>query len=642
MKSTINRILIIVIGLAALMQSCTEEGHWSECLQQIDALLYENPDSAYLLLCKMENDTEIRKTKAEKMRWSLLSVDAYNKLNMPMPTDTAFREIVEYYDSHGNANERMRAHYLMGCIYRNTKEALNALKCYQEAISCADTLSEDCDYKVLFRIYGQMSDIYRKQFLYEESINAFYLSSKYAEKAGDIYNQIWSLDLMIGAYYAIDDTAKVFELTEKVRKLYEKHGYHEEASGVLDTEIWLYIRMKQYDKARKLMNRFENESGMFDEKGNIQSGAETYYYAQAQYYNGIGQTDSAKICCRKLLKSDYQYHYYAYAGLMNVYATEEKGDSLAEYTTLLIESFDSLLSYMQSEALMQATSMYNYTKSQKALEQSRMEKEDAEQTVILIIIIGVAVFVFAFLRYRKYRRDRQCMIDELSYNYWNAVEKMEATRNDLASVKAAYKSYKAEKINEITRLENELSRLTEDKHTNLIVYEKLKADYNMQSAQMDELRLSSERMIRKTQEELDALSAQVKEYRKKYNQFKLQDKEKPMLLNELMEYFRELTKPAFQESSVPSEKKWNKVLITIQNEFPTFYDTIMKGDLLSRQEMRTCILAYLGFQNGEIAVILGTSPQRITNAKASANRKLFGAENAIELVRNLKNAECVD
>ena len=51
------------------------------------------------------------------MRYRLLKADALNKTDAPLPSDTLMKEVVEYYDRHGDANERMRAHYLLGRVY---------------------------------------------------------------------------------------------------------------------------------------------------------------------------------------------------------------------------------------------------------------------------------------------------------------------------------------------------------------------------------------------------------------------------------------------------------------------------------------------------------------------------------------------
>ena len=61
---------------------------------------------------------------------------------------------------------RLLAHYLLGRAYHDHGEAPMALQCYQDALDCADTLSTDCDYPQLARVYGQMAQIFYEQGLY--------------------------------------------------------------------------------------------------------------------------------------------------------------------------------------------------------------------------------------------------------------------------------------------------------------------------------------------------------------------------------------------------------------------------------------------------------------------------------------------
>ena len=117
--------------LVLTLLSCT--GHrYPTKLVVADSLCAVNPDSALGILKLME-DTMSSAGKADRMYYELLKTDAMNKAYVDMTTDSILKEVVVYYDRHGSANEQMRAHYLLGCAYRDMGEALMALQCYQEA-----------------------------------------------------------------------------------------------------------------------------------------------------------------------------------------------------------------------------------------------------------------------------------------------------------------------------------------------------------------------------------------------------------------------------------------------------------------------------------------------------------------------------
>jgi tetratricopeptide (TPR) repeat protein len=101
-------------------------------------------------------------TQEERQRYAAFieHADSLNKADQPLPSDSLLRDAANWYDRHGTANERMRAHYLLGRCYHDMGEAPRALECYQHAAEQADTTREDCDLYTLRAIYGQMADLY--------------------------------------------------------------------------------------------------------------------------------------------------------------------------------------------------------------------------------------------------------------------------------------------------------------------------------------------------------------------------------------------------------------------------------------------------------------------------------------------------
>jgi len=99
-------------------------------------------------------------------------------------------------------------------------------------------------------------------------------------------------------------------------------------------------------------------------------------------------------------------------------------------------------------------------------------------------------------------------------------------------------------------------------------------------------------------------------------------------------------KVQFSRNTTPStDADWKQLDTLARERFPHLTATLKKCETLSLQEWRTCILVRLGFRNGEIAILLRVSIQRITNIKAGANQKLFGTRSAISLARNMSKLD---
>lgn len=163
----------VFFTLLYILVGCTGNRVQMQRLQVIDSLMELHPQAAYDSLCRFDSLEMGNASRKVVMKQRLLMAKAQNKLYLSMPTDSIFQEVVDYYDSKGSDNEKMQAYYLMGCVYRDQKEAPRAMMSYKKAVEYADTLSKDCDYVTLFSIYGQMADIFRSQYLHVKAIECY-------------------------------------------------------------------------------------------------------------------------------------------------------------------------------------------------------------------------------------------------------------------------------------------------------------------------------------------------------------------------------------------------------------------------------------------------------------------------------------
>ena len=107
---------------------------------------------------------------------------------------------VKYFDRQGTSNERMRAHYLLGCAFMDAGEDPKALECYQQAADCAALDDSDCDYQLMIRVYGQMGYLFNQQMLPYELLDAMNQQYKYALLAKDTLSAIIAIEKKASAY----------------------------------------------------------------------------------------------------------------------------------------------------------------------------------------------------------------------------------------------------------------------------------------------------------------------------------------------------------------------------------------------------------------------------------------------------------
>ena len=143
---------ILLLPILSLILSCSYNDKQVDlAITKAEELLDVSPDSSLAILDKVDS----LKTKwhtSQQMRYELVRAQAQNKAYINFSTDSILKEVVDYYDTHGTANEPMTARYMLGCAYRDMENAPRALECFIDATEQADTTSADCDYNTLFLI----------------------------------------------------------------------------------------------------------------------------------------------------------------------------------------------------------------------------------------------------------------------------------------------------------------------------------------------------------------------------------------------------------------------------------------------------------------------------------------------------------
>lgn len=518
-------------------------------------------------------------TQDEGRRFACIiaEADSMNRNYVSLSTlDSLLLAACNYYDRHGTPNEKMRAHYILGCVYRDKGEAPQAIECYQDALAAADTTARDCNFRQMMSIYGQMAELYHSQNLPSSEIVSRQSASYYAEKAGDTFGAIRSYETLTKPYYILGDTAKVLDVIRKSQALYRKYGFAQEVYNSYNTLIFICIQQGRLSEARKLMQEFESYSGYFDSQGHIESGRELYYYSKGKFFLLCHQPDSA-ICYFKMLPAQCQAD--SYRGLLLVYKQKGNPDSVYKYARLYEQAIDTLHNSMRTHAIQQTTSFYNYHRYQHEAEAAKIAAvNDRLFYQSLLALIAFVLFVL-FILYRSILQHKQQENVRLSANYDRV-------------------------LTEYAQLEAELAKQTADS------MEQLQAKRN----------------------DIATLQAQIDRYEPLFRKMKKREKKEALINSDILNTFREKAKWK-RGQLLPTGNEWDTLQRQLALSMPQFYTFISP---LSQKEQQACMLFSLSFTNSAIAILLGVHEQRVSNIKASINEKLFGEKTATTLENNLK------
>ena len=370
-----------------------------EMLVGLDSLVEYHTDSAYQLLVAMQPRVDSLGSKATSMRHLMLLTSAKNKLYMNLPSDSVFAEVVTYYDNNGTVNDRMKSRYLMGCIYRDADMVPDAIDMYKDAAECADTTSNDCDFRILSRVYGQMAHLYYWSYLPENSISAYKESVKYATLACDTFTSILSTELQIPNYALLQDTTTVLEMSDSVSKLYKASGYVQNAARTHSTAMFMYISLKDYETAKRLIEQFEQESGAFDEDGEVAETYKYFYCAKAYYYYGTGDMKNAEFYFRKFL--EFGENSDGFKGLMRFYSAMHEADSACRYAEKAIVSVEKEYADIHTQAVNIQSSLFDHERAKDRIAKIRLEKRNTILVSCIIVLVCAILSTLTFIVARK-------------------------------------------------------------------------------------------------------------------------------------------------------------------------------------------------------------------------------------------------
>ena len=531
-------------------------------------------------------------TDKEAMRQRLDYVSQCNR------ADTVFTEawlptvdsLVSYFDRHGNANEKMMAHYLKGRVHHDMGESPIALECYQKATEMADTTKKDCDLRTLAAIYGQMADLFHMQYLPDDEMKAIKMAECYDWKNKDTLSAITAYGLRTRPLYMRDELDSVMEIEKEARKLYLIHGYPKKAGEVIISTINILMNRGEYEEAKKYMQIYERESGRFDLNGNLINGS-AYYYEKGCYYLAYDKIDSALTCFYNMRDNNYKES--RYKGLMSAYEKKSIPDSIAKYARLYANANDSSYLHVNQEKVHQVSAMYDYSRNREEMLRKEKEASDLKSYIYIILLLVIVIFSFSTYLFYRYRTRQVTLL------------------NHLISRKIALEKVLREK-------EQEISSAIDDTESN---YKKV-----IQEKQAS---------IDSAKKELESLRGEITSLQRKTERIQAERMEDDFYSLDFVNAFENKYKEYANDYKVPTTREWLRLEKIFSIHFPTYYEKITSKQEMTKEHIRICMLIRLDFKERMMAVALKTDGKRIDRAKRQANRILFQEDNASSFRKHL-------
>lgn len=561
----------IIFILLSMLLSCTGNKVYNHQLSKADSIMDIADDSAQIAIKMLDalKPEWSKFTKAQRMRYDLLYHKAMNKAYIDFTSDSTMLAVVDYYEHHGTANDRMLAYYILGCVYRDMHEAPMALEYYNKATEQADTAAQDCDYATLCRVYSQMGFLFAKQHLPHQELASLDKAVKYAYLAKDTLNAIRYYENKQAIYANQNKLDSAIIINNQAAKLFKQIGALKEANIAFGCNFEYYLKKKMLKEAEEAFKAYLSTN--YHGNDNWKDAYAYILYERGSYYLAVGKKDSAYSCLKQSFEQSKSYNNLAVSakGLAQYYALTNQPDLATKYALLSSEYNDSDLIVTKLGQLQQIQAMYDYNRNKEIANQAQIKAEQRMDAIYTIAICAILMCSVSFSVYRKKLKLRNKRIAMTQKMYIDSVQQLNVAQQELA------------KLHDLN--ENTITELVKEK-----------------------------------EDTIQKLQSEVRKY------------EETNIGRNLLELEKFLKQSAIYKKLVylenhPQEKMpkadWENLEETIEEFVYGFADLKQK---LNNKEYHICLLVKLHFSPSSISSFIGTSLSDISNSRKRMLAKICG------------------
>ena len=568
MKEKVIYLLLILLILA----SCAGNRKYDDLMQRADSIMDVNDDSAKVAIRMLDGiKPQLPEfNQAQKMRYELLRHKAMNKACITFTSDSVMKKVVDYYDNHGSANERMLANYVLGCVYRDMYEAPMALEYYNKATEQADTTAADCDYGTLYRVYSQMGFLFSKQYLPYQLLDAFGKAVKYAYLAKDTLNAIINYQNRENAYSYLGNKDSVIAINLHAATMFKQIGNNYAAAIAFGCNYNYYVEKEDTLNALKTFKAYfstgyEGNSEYEDSKAYVLCQKGTYYMFTAQLdsaYNNLQQ--SLRLC------KSYSIKAATTKALAQYYAKVNQPAMAMKYALQSSEYNDSDLIEARKTQLQQVQAMYDYSRNQEVAKRAEQKAKRSMQMNYMIVLACIMLFLLLSYIYRK---------------------QLALKKKKIAVSKLLYE----DSLLKLKRLQDEKAKLVSENDNKLV------------------------QIITEKEKTINKLKAEINDIQEKYSLSSMSDVELALMDSSI---YKKIKFIEVHPKKNMSEEDWKELADTVEKAIPNFIPRLKNK--LSDKDYQICLLIRLGFSTSLIARLLDLSVAAISKSRKTMLKKICG------------------
>lgn len=576
-------VILALVGISILF-SCVSNVSYPEAMDNAIRCMEEYPDSAQIYLSSL-NAAIQHEPEETQIYYGLLTTKAKDKQFIPHTSDSLMTEVVRFYESNGNQEKLMEAYYYLGSVYRDMKDAPQAITAFQQA---ADAGKNSQQYDILERIYSQMGTLLAYQSLYEDAMKAYKISYTYNLKR----------ESTSGLVYALRNQGRMHESLNRLDSAeYYYQAAYEKAIETKEQELinsisvefgYVYLDLGKPDSAIKVFSRIPE----------LKDDA-IYLQGRGYLYLLISQPDSAEFYFLKALQEGIQKQNiylisFAYKTLAQIEAQKGNYQVAFNYAQNSLNLEDTIKKRTRTEVIGKIHALYNYQHTEDENQLLLLENE-YKRNHIYLLIIGLLVIVGAAILYTNYARKQKRIAQEQA-------KRLSMLKNEQYKNSQAYIQENEKKLEELEALLQQAEGEKDELHQNLTLLQSQKALLEVSNKQI-EMSLNEKEYLE--------LSLKRSEIYQLFHQAVHQN-----------EKYKSITEDSWKELQEIIDKTYSK----FTEQLYIFYPQI------SEHELHICYLIKIQIQIKDIAKLLCRTAPAITNSRIRLYKKIHGEEGKAEML----------
>lgn len=386
--------------VVSMFFSCRHEQQTILDIKQTEALLETRPDSALMMLNKVDPKTL---STSEYASYCLLMTEALGKNQLPITSDSLISVAVEYFNDKGDLDTKARSYFYAGWVnqeMQNTKQAMEYF------LKSADFAEDGTDYKLQYLIYYYLGDLYFKENLYDSALRV----NKQAFRFSKLLN---NKSYMV---YALRNSALAYS-----------------GKGQNDSSIIYYSRaidlLPRSDSAT-LATLLNEMGGKYNQNGNFPRAIQCvnkainlkpaytellyFYITKAHTYYNSAKYDSAYYYYNKTIKSpNLNTKAESYYRLSSIEMLRGNLQKSLDYNNTYLSYRDSIEEQSRSEMVIKMQNIYQHKKTVEKIQYLTLEKDQQRTFIYLISAISVSVLLLLVTILVLYRSRKESQTREL-------------------------------------------------------------------------------------------------------------------------------------------------------------------------------------------------------------------------------------